>query len=122
MLKKRAFFIACLYTITLSILSLIKLNELEGIGPSYKDKIFHFLAYGLFTLLWYNALRQLKIKYALIIAATAAIICGIILEILQGRLTTFRDSNLMDALANTMGVLIMTFIILFKSKRSVKKI
>jgi len=120
-LKKVALFIAISYTILLSVLSLIKLNVTD-LGPTYKDKIFHFLAYGLLTLLWYKVMPRSKSKYTLIIITITVIIYGIIIEVLQGKLTEFREASIMDVLANTTGVIVMTLILIFKYKRSVKKI
>ena len=123
MLKQRLLILAIVYTVILAVLSLIRLNDLPDLGFTSKDKVFHFLAYGLLMLLWHIAfITDKKLKY-LIRIAISAIIYGIVLEILQSELTSYRTSSVFDAIANALGVISMCLlIILVKRKTRVKKI
>ncbi len=116
MSNKRSLVIAIGYTLALLVVSLLKFDALGHLGPSYKDKIFHFLAYALLTLVWYNVLvlRQ-KNSNVLLIAAVLSVSIGIVIEVLQG-ITGYRDTSVMDALANTLGVMLMSVILIMKQK------
>lgn len=123
MLKKVAFIVALGYAITLGTVSLITLKDLPDVHISFADKIFHFLAYGLFAILWYLAFyysfNYRKIK-ALIYAFVFAVSFGIIIEILQDTMTVSRALDVYDAIANTLGALIASIIIWLKIKLDVK--
>ncbi|WP_191858162.1 VanZ family protein [Hanstruepera ponticola] len=126
MLKKRSVQIAVFYTVSLLIVSLITVDfgGLDSIVPSYGDKIFHFTAYGLLTLLWYYAIKHQfefsKIKTLLLVGISCAVF-GTIVEVLQKVLTISRFYDEADMLANILGVLFMSMIIVFVKKTDVKK-
>ncbi|HLV38754.1 VanZ family protein [Xanthomarina sp.] len=126
MLKKRALLIAAFYTIGLVVVSLVKLDlkSVEDIVPSFSDKIFHFMAYALFTWLWFNAFyfkfNFNKIK-GIFTTVVIAIVFGIIIEVLQWLLTSSRSFDLLDILANVLGVLFTAFLLNSKINIDVKK-
>lgn len=125
-LKKRASQIAIIYTIFLLIVSLITidLGGLDSVVPSYGDKIFHFLAYGILTLLWYYAIK-LKFQYpklkTLLLVSTFCIAFGTIIEVLQKVFTISRFYDTADILSNVAGVLLMSMLIVFLKTTDVKK-
>lgn len=114
--KKWLLLIAVSYTIILGIVSVIKVT-VPNLGTDNEDKILHFLAYGLLTLLWYYTLLKTFKNNTLIIVVITAVIYGIIIEVLQGTLTTFRDPSITDIFANTFGIIVMSIIIIIKNKR-----
>ena len=124
-LKQKSLQIAILYTITLLIVSLITIDfgGMDSIVPSYGDKIFHFLAYGLLTLLWFFAMKWRynisKIK-TLLFVATACITFGTVVEVLQKVLTISRFYDEADILSNIFGVILMSILILLSKKTDVK--
>ncbi|WP_298498269.1 VanZ family protein [uncultured Algibacter sp.] len=123
MLKKAAFIVALGYAITLGTVSLITLKDLPDVHISFADKIFHFLAYSIFALLWYLAFFytfNLKKNKALIYAFILAVIFGIIIEILQDTMTVTRALDVYDALANTLGALIASVLIWINNRSQVK--
>jgi VanZ family protein len=97
--------IGFLAIVALVVLSLVPLPRL---GPDIPDgdKIGHFAAYGLIGA-WYGLL--LGRGRRLLAAAFGLIGIGLILESLQG-LTGYRQTDLMDAAANALGVAIGTSI------------
>lgn len=124
MLKKAAFLVALAYAIALGTVSLITLKDLPDVKISFADKIFHFLAYGLFAILWYLAFYysfNLKKMKALIYAFILAVLFGIIIEILQDTMTSSRALDVYDAVANTLGALIASVLIWFINNLQVKK-
>lgn len=126
MLKKRSVQIAVFYTLSLLIVSLITVDfgGLDSIVPSYGDKIFHFVAYGLLTLLWFYAVKYnfkfSKIKTLFLVGISCAVF-GTIVEVLQKVLTISRFYDEADMLANILGVLFMSMIIVLVKKTDVKK-
>lgn len=123
MLKRFALLIAIAYSLTLMVVSLIQLKGLPNVGISFADKIFHFLAYSVLTLVWFSALffqfKNKKTK-AILYAAIFSVIFGIIVEVLQGSVTASRHSDVYDAIANTLGVLITVLILLINKKTGIK--
>ncbi len=115
-------FLAISYTIALTIISLINVNDFPKLGVDYEDKIFHVLAYGLLNLLWYYTLRNLKIVRPVFMAMVLSLIYGIILEVLQGQLTVTRNLDIIDILANSIGVTIVSLFIVIRNKTIVKKL
>ncbi|WP_194766942.1 VanZ family protein [Tamlana sp. I1] len=123
MLKKLAFVAAIGYSILLATVCLITLNDLPDVGISFADKVFHFLAYGLLTILWYttfvltfNFKRNQALKFAFILA----VIFGIVIEVLQGTLTVTRSLDVYDMVANTIGAILASLVLMLKNKIQVK--
>ena len=110
------------YSIALAIICLVPDDGLPYFGTNYEDKIYHVLAYALLCFLWYKALKQFKIRYAIGISFITTIVYGIIIEVLQGQLTDTRDASIMDIVANSAGVAIVSLILTLRNKTSVKKI
>ncbi|WP_339894883.1 VanZ family protein [uncultured Algibacter sp.] len=122
MLKKVTFLVALGYSVALGAVSLITL-DIPNVQISFADKIFHFLAYSLFTVLWYLAFFytfSFKKRKSIIYAAVLAILFGIVIEVLQDTITTSRTLDVYDALANTFGALVTTMIIGIKNSLYVK--
>ncbi len=113
-----------LYTTALAAVCLIKLNNLPNIGVSFGDKIFHLLAYLVLTFLWVNTFIykfKFKKESAIVYAGVFCIAFGIIIEVLQGSVTSYRSSDIYDVVANTLGVLIMVLIFVIKNLVTIKK-
>ncbi len=109
---------ALAYAIALGTVSLITLKDLPDVQISFADKIFHFLAYSIFVVLWYFAFcytfKFQKTK-SILYAFVFAVLFGIIIEVLQDTMTASRALDVYDALANTLGAL-MSAIILWLTK------
>ncbi|WP_452597934.1 VanZ family protein [Pontimicrobium sp. MEBiC01747] len=114
MLKKLILPVSIAYTITLAVLSLIKVNKVTSELPTNSDKIFHALAYAIFTALWFLSFYykiKLKKTKALVFSFSFSSVFGIIIELLQGSITKNREADLFDVIANTTGTLIAMIII-----------
>ncbi|GAA4279884.1 VanZ family protein [Gaetbulibacter aestuarii] len=125
MLNKGLFVFTLSYTIALLSVSLMRLTNVPDLGVDFGDKIFHFCAYVVLSMLWfYTCFRYFNLdrNKALTIAVLGAIIFGIIIEVLQKVLTDYRAFEIYDALANTLGALLTAFIMKVKAKKQVKKI
>ena len=119
MLKKFVLPLAVFYTISLTVLSLIRLNGMPGIGTDYDDKLYHIIAYALLTFLWYLAIKKNNFNISIIQIVIGCISFGIVIEALQGKLISYRAGDVLDVVANVIGVVIATLLILrSKSKLS----
>ena len=101
--------------------SLIRLNNLSDLGVDFGDKIFHFVAYAILSLLWFFTcfyFFELNQKKALVFSVVGAVFFGTIIEVLQHVLTEYRAFEFYDALANTLGALFTAFIMKVKAKKT----
>lgn len=71
--------------------------------PQNSDKVEHFLAY---FLLAGSAVQLFATRRALCMVALGLVVMGVGIEWLQGALTETRMADPMDALANSVGVLV----------------
>ncbi len=108
LLADNSLWIAIITTISVTILSLVALPKIDlGLNLKSGDKYLHVIAYFVLSFFWYIALRKklnnTRYKIAVILSI---ILYGIILEGLQGGLTSYRTADWHDAIANTLGVLL----------------
>ncbi|NEW78720.1 MAG: hypothetical protein GZ086_04700 [Gelidibacter sp.] len=111
------FYVALLLTIAITVGSLISFKNGLGIGVLVSDKILHASGYFILTLSWLLAygVKSSPMKSTILIAS-AVFIYGIIIEILQGLLTDYRQADLYDVFANLSGILvsIIFFVLVLK--------
>jgi len=112
-LKKWALPILVVYALALAVFSLIRLSDIPSLGFSFDDKIYHFVAYFIFTCIAYNFFRQTKLTQSLLIASVSVTIYGIIIEVLQLAMTTYRTLDVYDIIANTLGALVSALVLQF---------
>ena len=106
LLKGNILYIAVIITIIIAYLSLIKVGK-QPISIKYLDKIEHSIAYFTLALSWLLALKN-KVKIAIIIIG--CVVYGILIEVLQGTITSYRTADFYDIIANTIGILIALLI------------
>ncbi len=125
MLKKCIFIITIFYSLALAAVCLMDFKKLPDLGISFADKIFHSLTYVLLTFLWFVTLIfqfEMGHKKAILYASAISIVFGIIIEVLQGVFTATRHADVLDVLANSLGVLFMASLIMLKNRITVKKL
>ena len=121
LLENNAIYIAVLITISILFGSLVKSEFIVVESISVSDKTYHLIAYFLLMLSWLYAFFkkekfQEHVKYIIL----GCFIFGIIIEILQGIITSYRTASYLDILANTIGVLLAVVIFhVFEKKISV---
>ena len=120
MLKKYSWVVAAGYTIFLGIFSLINLSELPSIDVDDSDKILHVIAYALLMLTWYLTFHKNSSLKMILKIAIACILYGTILEVIQGKLTTQRTADLLDIVANCVGVITMVLVLFMVKNPKVK--
>ncbi|WP_082703877.1 VanZ family protein [Lutibacter profundi] len=103
--RKLYFYSALLLTIVITIGSLISIPKLEVTQVQISDKLVHISAYCLLTLNWLLAykFKANKLKFSLLILLFV-FIYGIVIEVLQGTITNYRQADLLDVLANFIGI------------------
>ena len=99
--KDNFFLIAAfVITIVISCLSLIKTPKIDT-GFSNIDKLYHLFAYFTLSLFWlFSFYKKSSLKYFIVLAC---LIYGILIEVIQNTLTTYRTGDYKDAIANTLG-------------------
>ena len=111
LLENNAIYIAVFFTISILFGSLVKSELIVVESISVSDKTYHLIAYFLLMLSWLYAFFkkekfQEHVKYIIL----ACFIFGIIIEILQGVITSYRTASFLDILENTIGVLLAVVI------------
>ena len=107
LLKGSIFIIALIISITIVFLSLLQLPS-SKINIINIDKAYHSIAYFALGITWLFAYyKKPEKKYFIVICC---IIFGIIIEVLQSRLTSYRTGDYVDAIANSCGVLLALLI------------
>jgi len=120
-LKRWSLPIVIVYLIALTIGSLGHVSSVPTLGFSFDDKIYHFLAYAVLTVLLFNYIRFTAVKHKILVSAGIAFVYGIIIEVLQSTVTDFRTPDYYDVLANTAGIVcVMLLLIKFKDKLKLK--
>lgn len=120
MLKKQIVYITVFYSLALTVVCLIPSNKLPDVEVSFADKIFHSITYLVLTFLWfYSFVYRFKIERmkALIYASVISVAFGIIIEVLQEILTETRSADLLDVLANSLGVFMAACSLLLKKQK-----
>lgn len=130
MLKKiryRIGFISWMVIITVLSLVSFKSDNTPDISIPFFDKLVHFTFYFIASILGGLFGREItnghiaKAK-VLGISFVGLIFYGIIIEVLQSKLTTYRSGELMDVMANSAGALLGTLLIwgVFSKKSALK--
>ena len=104
-LQDKAVYIAVIITVTIVFLSLLNPSSIPTPSIHVSDKIMHTFAYFSLMLSWkfvFNKRRELRIS---IIIFFLLFLFGIVLELLQASLTTYRTADWGDVIANTIGLL-----------------
>ncbi|GGX13731.1 VanZ family protein [Aquimarina muelleri] len=118
---KNLFTLAISFTVLLAWVSLAKFSS-SVVKVKGGDKIGHFFAYFILTILWslfffFSKNQNKNLKQSLGIATVLCVFFGIMMELFQGILTTYRNSDWYDIIANTSGTIFAIFIfILIKDK------
>lgn len=105
-------------------LSLANIDDIKIVELNASDKLYHTACYFILGVLWFLFFHvkqgQLATSKKLIVAG-CLILFGIIIEILQFVLTSYRTFDLWDALANAVGIFLASLFINAMLKRLIKK-
>lgn len=99
---------ALVCTVAIGYLSLIDLSETPVTKMGISDKVMHGTAYFFLTLLWLFYLIFGKVSWSfstkIAVVCVFSIVFGILIEVLQGTMTSYRTADIFDILANSTGV------------------
>ena len=123
----RILFLSWLVFVTFASLFSFEENGLSLIKIPHFDKFVHFTFYFTMVILGILAVREyfetpVKFKKVMVYVLLFAVAYGIIIEVLQYTLTSNRQGDILDALANTIGALLGMWVakFLFSKKWSLK--
>ena len=112
-MEHKYFFLTMFWAIFIASLSLVSINSIAINIVSGQDKFFHFVFYAIFSiLLKLSFTNNMKNIWVFLIV----FIYGIIIEVMQGELTRYREPDIVDALANAFGALVGLLILHFVRK------
>jgi len=112
LLEHNDLLLAIIATAIIAILSLTHLPKIDlGLHIKSSDKYLHTIAYFTLSTVWLFALRnKLYNKLVKIVLIIALAIYGIVLEVLQGEITSYRTADLYDEFANLTGILLAVLV------------
>jgi VanZ family protein len=118
--KKIWFWIAVIWTVIIGVLCLVSFNDLPGVKLANADKYVHATFHFFFVVFWQQYLRNsgsgIKISRIFGRVFSLSIIYGCLIEIAQQYLTTTRQADLKDVLANFTGALLAIVLLIIADK------
>jgi VanZ family protein len=118
LLKGNIYIIAIIVTLSILYLSLVKMPSYD-VGIANLDKLQHCFAYFILSSSWLLVFYKKNKKHLIV---GSCILFGIIIEILQNKLTDHRTGDYLDIIANSTGVFLGLLILNQISKKiEVKK-
>jgi len=97
------FIIAIGITLCIAYLSLIKTPKVVLVY-SANDKVYHIIAYFTLTICWlFSFFKKPSLKYRIVVFC---LLFGIIIEVMQQSLTSYRTGDYKDVLANIIGIVL----------------
>ena len=111
------YIVAIFITLTIACLSLIKMPS-TSIKIVNIDKVYHSIAYFTLGITWlFSYYKKPEKKYLIV---SCCIIFGIIIEVIQSKLTNYRSGDYIDVLANSCGIFIALLLFnLFSKKKKI---
>ncbi|MDX1470695.1 MAG: VanZ family protein [Flavobacteriaceae bacterium] len=103
--KSVALLIFIVYLAALTFLSLFSIGDISTLGTEFDDKLNHFCAHFLLTILAFNYFKLTSVSNVIWICLLTSVSYGIVIEVLQLILTTDRTFDLMDLVANFIGAI-----------------
>ncbi|MFY0629112.1 MAG: VanZ family protein [Flavobacteriaceae bacterium] len=118
LLLDKALYIAVLITISIAVLSLVKFQAKTTISIPSSDKVLHGIAYYFLMTSWLYAFFQKEAFYKIVkYLILGCIIYGIVIEVLQGVVTSYRTASFLDILANSGGIIVAVLTFHFFEKK-----
>ncbi|WP_371133032.1 VanZ family protein [Lutibacter sp.] len=100
-------YLALFLTVVIIIGSIIPLDNIANIEFKWSDKLIHVVAYFMLTSLWFLSFNlKINTKKLRLFITTLVFSFGIIIEVFQGTLTTLRQFDFLDIVANFVGIIL----------------
>lgn len=121
---KLLFLLALLFTVSITVGSLISTSSIPKFKVAVSDKLIHSVSYFILMVLWFafviSKYKKVNYKVLLMITASLAFVYGIIIEVLQGVFTSSRTADIFDILANGMGIIFAAFLLIVFQRNFIK--
>lgn len=115
---------ALLYTCFITYGSLVNTGSLPKLDYAVSDKLIHALSYFLLFIVWFFfwVFKSVNTNYLqkTVLLSVVVFCFGIIIEALQGTVTTAREADFYDVIANGAGVVFACFVVIFSKKKILK--
>ncbi len=105
----KALYIALFVSVAIAFLSLINTNQLPKPSIGVSDKVLHVSAYIVLFWSWMLVFRKDSSFKTRLILFMSLFFFGIVLEWIQGELTSYRTADWKDIVANSMGLFLGFF-------------
>lgn len=99
-------YLAIAVTLIILFLSLVKTNNFPASNITHGDKLGHLIAYSVLSFFWTTTQFVKRLKVKMLYVLLAVISYGVVIEIMQAQLTSYRSGDFYDIMANSIGVLI----------------
>lgn len=120
MLKNIFFWIALCWTLVVAYFCLVPSSEIPSVTIPNLDKLVHSFFHFVFTILWFlffkKQVKKRNQTKLLVGAVFFSFFFGVGIEVLQSRLTSTRNGDFFDVLANFSGA-ILAFVFVFIAKQ-----
>tara|TARA_B110000003_G_scaffold96909_1_gene99040 strand:+ start:11041 stop:11430 length:390 start_codon:yes stop_codon:yes gene_type:complete len=118
LLEDNAKFIAFFITFSIAIGSLIKPKLIAVKSIAVSDKTHHFVAYFFLMFSWlFTFYKKVFFHKSVKFLILGCLIFGIVIELLQGIITSYRTTSFLDVLANSFGIGLAVLIFNFFVKK-----
>jgi VanZ family protein len=108
---KSFIFISISLTLLIALVSLMPIDQQLNLPVNNLDKVVHTSMYFLLSLSWLKTLKPKKDNINYIFKILFLIMLyGIIIEVLQEVLTTYRHGDIKDVIANVVGIIIAALV------------
>lgn len=127
MLKNFFFWIALFWSSLVSYLCLTPSSDIPTISIPHLDKIVHSFFHFVFTILWYlffeKQVKKSNQQKLLFVSVLLSLLFGIVIEILQTKITLTRSGDIYDIMANFVGsILAFVFITVVKGSKYIQNL
>lgn len=119
MLKNLFFWIAFSWTLVVAYFCLVPSSDIPSVSIPHLDKLAHSFFHFVFTILWFlffkKQVKKRNQTKLLVGSVIFSLFFGIVIEVLQVRLTTTINGDFFDVLANLSGaILAFVFVLIVK--------
>jgi|LGVE01.1.fsa_nt_gb VanZ family protein len=105
----KALYIALFVSVAIAFLSLINTNQLSNPSIGVSDKVLHISAYIVLFWSWMLVFKKDSSFRTRLILFMSLFFFGIVLEWMQGELTSYRTADWKDIVANSVGLFLGFF-------------
>jgi len=116
---KTLIYISLSITIAIAVVSLMPINQQIAPHVQFLDKVVHAVMYFVLSFSWLKTFSGInKSVYYFYSILLIVLLYGIIIEVLQSVLTTYRKGDFYDVMANLVGIIIAGIVFKHSSQKN----